>query len=425
MKHTLKNLSDTSIEATITLDTADLTTARKVAVRHLAPKVKVPGFRAGNVPADVAEKHLDPASLANETAEQAINVALNDVAVAEQLRILDQPHVDIQDFTPYDSMKFVATIQVLPEIKLGNYKKLKVKQPKIVVSDAEVDEVVERMRAQMAVKTDTDRAAAMGDETDIDFVGSMDGTPFDGGAAKNYSLVLGSGSFIPGFEEAIVGHTAGQTFDVPLTFPDDYQAANLKGKAVVFEVTLNKVIEVTLPDVSDAFAAQAGPFKTVEGMREDVRSELMTQKQKTADDQLKDDLISQLVETSTVPVPDVLVDDQIRQLEQDGRQNLMYRGMSPEQYMEQQGYVNEDDWRDKEFKPAAIRRVQAGLVLSELSKAEDIQVSTEELDARLAQMLEQYSHMKDQLDTPEARRDIANRVLTEKTLDRLVELSVK
>lgn len=425
MKHTLKKSSDTQVHVTVDLDAKDLATAKQAAVRELATKVKVPGFRAGKVPANVAEKHLDPLALANATTEHAINIAINDLAVSEELRILDRPQVDLKDFQPYDSLTFEATIDIVPDVTLGDYKKLKAKKAVSEVTDTEVDEVVERMRSQLSEKKSVDREASSGDEVNIDFIGKQDGTPFDGGTAKGYDLVLGSNSFIPGFEEAIIGHKTGDTFDVPLTFPEDYHAEHLKGADVVFEVTLNDIKEVVLPEVDDAFAVKVGPFKTVEGMREDIRSELMQQKDKTAEDTYKDDLVGELVAVSSVPVPEVLVNDQIRQIEQDAMQNLMYRGMSPDQYLKQMGYKDHDEWHEKEFKVAAERRVQAGLALAELSKVEKIEVTQEELNQRHAQMLEQYPTMKEQLDTPEARRDLANRVITEKTVDRLVELNTK
>jgi len=425
MKHTLKKSSDTQVHVSVELDSKDLATAKQAAVRELSNSVKVPGFRAGKVPANVAEKHIDPLALANATTENAINIAVNDIAVAEKLRILDRPNIDVKDFKPYDLLTFEATIEIVPEVTLGDYKKLKAKREKSEVTDAEIDEVVERMRAQLSEKKAVQRAASSGDEVNIDFVGKKDSEPFEGGTAKGYDLVLGSNSFIPGFEEAIVDHKVGETFDVPLKFPDDYHAEHLKGADVVFEVTLNEIKEVVLPEVNDEFAAKVGPFKTVEGMREDIRSELTAQKEKTTDDALKDELVGQLVAVSKVPVPQVLVDDQMRQIEQDAMQNLMYRGMSPEQYIEQQGYKDHDEWREKEFRVAAERRVQAGLALAELSKTENIEVTQAELTQRHAQMLEQYPTMKDQLETPEARRDLANRVITEKTVDRLVELNTK
>ena len=251
MKHTLKKSSDTNVHVSVELDSKDLATAKQVAVRELSKKVKVSGFRAGKVPANVAEKHLDPMALANATTENAINIAVNDIAVSEELRILDRPQIDLKDFQPYDSLTFEATIEIVPEVTLGDYKKLKAKRGKAEETDAEVDEVIERMRAQLSEKKTAERPASSGDEVNIDFVGKQGGTPFDGGTAQGYDLVLGSNSFIPGFEEAIVNHKTGETFDVPLKFPDDYHADNLKGADVVFTVTLNDVKEVVLPVVDD------------------------------------------------------------------------------------------------------------------------------------------------------------------------------
>ena len=423
MKHTLKKLSDTSVQATVSLDAKDLATAKRAALAHLAPNVKVAGFRPGKVPVDVAEKNLDPTMLANETVEHAINISLNDVAMAEDLRVLDQPKVDLKDFKPYDELTFEATIEVLPEITLGDYKKLKVQQEKIEISKEEIDEVVERMQTQFAEKKDVKREARDGDEVTIDFVGKKDDVAFDGGTASDYVLVLGSQTFIPGFEEGIVGHKIGDKFDVPLTFPKDYHAEHLKGAKVVFEVTLKEIREVVLPKLDAEFAAKLGPFKTMAEVRKDIERELTAQKERQAADKLKDDLIGALVEVSKIPVPQLLVDDQARSIEQDAMQNLAYRGMTAQQYMEQQGYKDRDEWVEKEFKEAAVRRVQAGLVLSELTKVEKIDVTKEELDARHNEMLAQYPNMKAELDKPEARRDLANRLITEKTVDRLVELN--
>jgi trigger factor len=171
MKHTLKKSSDTQVHVTVELDKNDLAVAKRAAVQQLSDSVKVPGFRKGKVPANVAEKHLDPLALANATTENAMNIALNDIAMSEELRILDRPDVDLKDFQPYESLTFEATIAIVPEITLGDYKKLSVKKEKVQVTDAEVDEVVERMRTQLSEKKSVEREASSGDEVNIDFVG--------------------------------------------------------------------------------------------------------------------------------------------------------------------------------------------------------------------------------------------------------------
>lgn len=423
MKHTLNKLSDSSVSVTVVLSAEDLQEAKATGLKHLSRDIKVAGFRKGKVPANVAEKHLDPNLLANEVTEHAVNAALNEIIAIEELRVLDQPKIDIKKFVPYTELEIEAVIDIVPDIKLADYKHLKVKRELKKVEQADIDEVTERLQKNLAEKKEVKRAAASGDEVTIDFVGKKGDEAFDGGTATDYDLTLGSGSFIPGFEEAIVGHKPGDKFEVPLKFPKDYHAEHLKGQAVVFEVTLKKVQQVTVPKLDDAMAAKVGPFESLKELTDDIERELVAQNERQADEKFKDDLLGALVKASKVPVPDVLVDDQIRSVEQDFQQNLMYRGMSAEQYIEQMGYKDEDELSEKEFKPAAVRRVQSGLVLAELSKVDNIEVTRDELDARHAEMLAQYPNMKEQLDAPDARRDLANRVITEKTLARLVELN--
>lgn len=428
MKHTLKKLSDTKISLEISVERDELLHAKEHAVKTLAPKVKVAGFRPGKVPPAVAEKNLDPTALASETVEVAINHALNDVITSEDLRVLDRPSVELGEFNPYESLAFTAEVEILPAVTLGDYKKLKAKRAKVTVAESDIEEVITRMRQGFAEKKEVTRAAKEGDEAIIDFEGRDEkGELVAGASGKQYPLSLGSNTFIPGFEEGIVGHKAGEEFDLPLTFPDDYHADALKGAKVTFKTTLQKVNEVVLPEVTDEFAKKAGPFESVKELRDDVENEIKTQKERQADDDYKDALLGELAENSTVPLSDVLVEDQMKGIERDTMQNLMYRGITPEQYMEAQGYKDHDEWHEKEFKEAAIRRVKSGLVLAELTKAEKIDVTQDELEARLAEMKSQYKDpkMQAQLDSPESRRDLANGVLTEKTIDRLVEINTK
>ena len=428
MKYTAKKLNETKTSVTVTLDSDDLKHAKELSLRHLAPQVKVPGFRKGKVPTALVEKNIDPVALANEVIEHAINHAVNDIADKEDYRILDRPQIDVKNFDPYTALEFTAEIELLPAVVLGDYKKLKVKRGNVEVKENDITDVLTRVQQQFAEKTEVDRPAKETDEVNIDFVGKKDGEAFDGGTSSGYSLTLGSHTFIPGFEEAIVGHQKGDTFEVPLTFPKDYHAEHLKGAKVVFDVTMNAVTEVSLPEIDDELAKKSGGFESAKQLREDVVRELTAQQEKSVDDTYKDDLVAALVAASTVPVPQVLVDDQMKSIEQDALQNLMYRGMTADQYIESQGYKDIEEWREKEFKVAAERRVQAGLALAELSKAENIEVGQDELRARHDAMLEQYKNNPDivkQLDAPEARRDLANRLLTEKTVDRLIELNEK
>lgn len=428
MKTTVKNLSDTKVELTIVLGKEELDAAEKVAISKLAKTVKVPGFRKGKVPPSVAMKNVDPEALGQQTLEDALSKAVAQAYMDENIQALDRPAVEIKKFVPGQELEFTAEAEILPKVTLGDYKKLKAETPKITVAAKEIDEIIERMRNGMAEKKPVERAAKNGDEVKIDFIGKKDDVAFDGGTGTDYDLTLGSNSFIPGFEEGIVGNKAGETFDLKLTFPETYHVADLKGADVVFTTTLKEVKELVLPELTDEFAAKVGPFKTVAELKDDIKRELTAQKEREAGEKLKDDLVKQLVEVSTVPVPEILVKDQSESIERDMTQNLMYQGLTLDQYLENKGFESKEKWIDTEVKEAAEKRVQAGLVLAELSKVEKIEATNQELDEHVAQYKTQYANnpqMVAQFDQPEARRDIANRLLTEKTVERLIELNTK
>ncbi len=425
MKHSIKHASDTSRHITVTLSADDIAIIKQKTLTRLAKKVKAAGFRPGKVPAHIAEKQLDANTLNAEILEDAVNASLLDILDEAKITPLDQPKVDVKKFVPGQELEFVATLEVIPDIKLGDYKKLKATKEKIEVTPKDINEVIDRMARGMATKSDVTRAAKAGDEMNIDFMGTdEDGKEVAGASGKSYPLALGSDTFIPGFEAGLLGKKAGDKVDLKLTFPKDYHHKPLAGAKVNFAVTVNSVKAVELPKIDDAFAAKCGPFKTLSDLKADVTRELTSQKEREASDKLKDSLVEQLVKASDIPVPEVLVNDQMQSIERDFVQNLMYRGLTLDSYLDQQKLTKEQ-WQSKELRDQATRRVQVGLALSELAKVENIDVTADELNARLAEIMDYYKDpsMRGQFDTPEARRDIANRVLTEKTLARLVELN--
>jgi len=427
MKSTVKHVSETRALVTVSLDSTELEAAEQVALKKLSKTVKVDGFRKGHVPLNVVAKHVAPDVLAEEILENALSKGVADAFLVNALQALERPEVEVKKFVPGSELEFTAEADILPPVELGDYKKLKAKKNPINVDKKDIDEVIERIQKGYATKEETDAVAEMGDETVIDFVGKRDGTPFEGGTGGDYSLTLGSGSFIPGFEEAIVGHKSGESFDVPLSFPEDYHAKDLAGQKVVFETTVKKVQKVVLPKLDDEFAAKTGPYTDMKQLEDDIKAEITAQKEREANDAVKDDLVKQLVEKSKVIAPKVLVDDQIRSIEQDMMQNLMYQGMTLDQYFESKGFKDRDDWVKKEVAEAAEMRVKAGLVLAELSKAEKIEASAEELADKINAFKSQYANSPETLkrfDEPEIQHEIANRLLTEKTVDRLLELNV-
>lgn len=426
MKTTVTHESDTRVKVIVAADHAELAAAEQAALKRLAKTVKVNGFRTGHVPLEIVKKHADPNALAQETLDAALNRAVAEAFLNNDLQVLARPEVEIKKYVPGELLEFTAEADVLPEVKLGDYKKLKAKKAAVSVEKKEIDEVIERIRKGLSEKKEVKRAAKLGDEMVIDFVGKKDGEAFQGGTGKDYPLVLGSNSFIPGFEDALIGLKAGDTKDVKLAFPKDYHAKDLAGQDVVFEVTVKKVNSVKLPALDDKFAAKAGPFTSMDDLRKDIKAEITAQAERKATDDLKDELVKQLVAKSTVSVPSVLRDDQIRSLEQDLRQNLTYRDRTLEQYFEEKGYADRDAWVKAEANDAADARIKAGLVLAQLSKELKIEATADELAAHINAYKQQYSNnpkMAKHFDKPEAQREVANRLITEKTIDKLVELN--
>ena len=428
MKTTVKKLSDTKVCLTITLGADELNAAEQVALTKMARDLKVPGFRKGKVPVSVAAKHVNPMVLQEQVLDNALSKAVAEAFMNEKLQALERPSVEVKKFVPNQEVEFTAEATVVPPVKLGNYKKLKAKPQAVKVEAKDVDEIIERMQQNFVDKTEVTRAAQEGDEAIIDFVGKKDGVAFDGGSAKDFALKLGGGQFIPGFEEGVVGHKAGETFDLDLEFPKDYHAENLAGAKVVFSVTLHKVNELKLPELNDEFAAKCGPFTDVKELKADIKREITAQKEREAKEKLKDELVAELADSSKVALPELLIDDQMRSIEQDLMQNLSYRGLTMDSYLKAQGFKDKADWQKKEARPAAEKRVKAGLVLAELSKELGVEVSREELDAQISTFKQQYgkdAKLAARFDDPNVHRDIANRMITDKTIDKLVGLNSK
>lgn len=427
MKTSVKYLSDTKVAVNVTLGVSELKDAELAALNELGKDIKVPGFRKGKVPVSVVSKNVNPNVLAQKTLESALSKAVADAFISEKLQALDRPEVEVKKFVPGSELEFTAESEVMPKIKIGDYKNLKSTAKKVSVTKKDISEITDRLKKGFASKKTVQRPAKLTDEVNIDFEGKKDGIAFDGGKGEKYDLVLGSNSFIPGFEDGIIGKKTGETFDLKLTFPEDYHADNLKGAEVVFTTTINEIKEVVEPELNDELAAKAGPFKTVEELEDDIKREITKQKETEATEKLKDDLVAELVEKSTVPVPDVLLKDQMKLIEQDTNRNLMYRGMSIDDYIKSLKYKDKNDWLENEVRPIAEKRVKAGLLLAELSKVEKIEATENELLEKINQLGKQYpsEDMRKHLKTPEVQRDVANRILTEKTVDRLVSLNSK
>lgn len=425
MQVTLKSISDTSTKLTIIADAKDLATMKKHVVEKLAPRVKIAGFRAGKVPLELVEKQLDPNTLQAELLDEAINHYYGDAVAEKKLRVISQPKVELTKFVPYTELEFTAEVDVIGNINVADYKSPTAKKTIVKVTAADVDEVLSRLQIQAAEYTEVDRAAKNGDRAWIDFDGKDEkGKPVSGASGKDYPLALGSNTFIPGFEDNIVGLKKGESKEFTIPFPKDYGVKALQGKKVTFAITVNKVEETKLEELNDAFAAKVGPFKNIDELKTDIKKQVGAERENQARQDFENQIIKDLVAKSKVTLPEALLAEQIETVDREFKQNLAYRGETIAEYLENSGQ-SEAEYREKELRPAAEERLKAGLILSEIAELESITVSPEELEIRMQIMKGQYTdpQMQAELAKPEARRDIASRLVTEKTIAKLVSFS--
>lgn len=421
MQVTTTKPTDTQAVLTVTADAEELKTIKEHVLKDLAKQVKVPGFRAGKVPAAIVEKNVDQAALQTEFLEHAINDLYPGAVQQAGIRPVDRPEIEVKKFVPFTTVEFEAKIPVIGEIKLGDYKKLKLARQPVKVTAKEVDDVIKALRQRAATATDVDRAAKANDQAVIDFKGVDDkGQPVKGADGTDYPLPLGSNTFIPGFEDNVIGMKTGEEKTFTLKFPKDYGVKALANRNVTFTVTVKKVQELVEPELNDAFAATVGPVKSVEALKADIKRELETERQRQADLDYESELVKMLAAKSTVSIPEALVNDQIEQMFREIQQNLIYRGQTIQEFLEMEAKT-EEAYKQEVLKPQAEERIKAGLVLAEVADREKLDVLPEELDIRIQALKSQYTdaQMQAELDKPENRRDIASRMLSEKTVAKL------
>ncbi len=422
MQVTKKNLSDTKVQLTVVADASQLAAAKKTTLEHLAGEMKLSGFRQGKAPLALVEKNANPATLQTEFLDRAMNLIYGAIVDDQKLRPVAQPKVSIAKFVPFDTLELSFEVEVVGEIKLPDYKKIKKAKADVKVTAKDIEVVIDQLKKREAERKDVDRAAQKDDQTYIDFKGvdSKTKEPIKGADGTNYPLVLGSNTFIPGFEDEVIGLKTGAEKTFTITFPKDYGVPSLQNRKVDFTVSVLKVQELVEAKVDDAFAAKAGPFKTVDELKEDIKKQLHTEKQSRADRAYADELLTEIASKSKVSIPEVLLDEQIESLLTDQKQNAMYRGQTWAEFLESMG-LTEEEYR-KKLRPDAELRVKAGLILGEIAEKEKIMVTPEQLELRLAMLKAQYPDPKmlAELEKPENRRDIVSRMVSEQTVDTLI-----
>ncbi|MEI6481242.1 MAG: trigger factor [Candidatus Saccharibacteria bacterium] len=427
MQIKLTRNSDTNVTLAIVADEQTLTKIKNSTLQKLnSSNLKIAGFRAGKAPLEMVEKHVDPQTLQSEFIDTVLNHYYRQAMIKENLRVIGEPTVDLKKFVPFTTFEFEVTVDVLGDVTLPDYKKIKLAKTEAKIDEAQVKEVVESLRSRLADKKEVTRAAKDGDEVTIDFKGvDAKGEAVNGAEGKDYPLQLGSNSFIPGFEPAVVGVKPGESKTFTIPFPKDYGVKALQGKKVTFTITANKIEELVLPKIDDDFASKAGPFETLKDLKADIKRQLTIEKQNELDRTYETELLRAIARKTKVAIPDSVIDEQVERAEQDERQNLVYRGQTWQEHLDGEG-VTEKEHRTRN-RPDAEEQVKIGIILGAIGDKEEITVTPEELEIRLQLLKGQYTDAKmhEELDKPEGRQDIAARLRSEKIINKLTEYAQK
>lgn len=349
---------------------------------------QVPGFRKGKVPQKMIEKMYGAGVFYEEAANMLMPEAYADAAEESKLQIVSRPAVDVVQIEKGQDFIFTAEVATKPEAELGQYKGIEVEVLPVEVTDEEVEAEIKKTQEQQAREVVVDRPAENGDTVVIDYAGTVDGVAFDGGSAEGHSLVLGSNSFIPGFEDQLVGAVAGSSVDVKVTFPEEYHAEDLAGKAAVFACTVHEVKAKEYPVIDDEFAQDVSEFDTLEEYKADVKKVLVEKKELAAKNDKQQKVMDKIIENATIEIPEPMVDTQAENMVDEYAQRLAYQGLSLEQYFQFTG-LNAEGLKEQ-LKPQALKNIQSRLVLEAVIKAENIEVSEEDIQAEIDKMKEAY-----------------------------------
>ena len=419
-----KNVGTNRYELEITVDAEKFQNAIKEAYKKNAKNINIPGFRKGKAPYAFVEKYYG-AEVFFEDALNLIYAEVVDEAITESgLKVInDKMDFDMVSISKEEGVDFKVTLTTYPEITLGEYKGLKAEKVIAKVEDSEVDAQVNAMAERNARMVEvTDRAAQMGDTVTFDFEGFCDGEAFEGGKAEKYALELGSGQFIPGFEEQIAGKNIGDEFDVNVTFPSDYGAENLAGKDATFKCKLHEIKFRELPAIDDEFAKDVSEFDTLEALKENLKAKALERKQKISEEEMENDLVQQIVDSIEGEIPEAMYENRLNQSVEEFAYRLQSQGLNLETYLK---YTNStiDEFK-KSFRPQAESQVKFRLALEKIVELEKIEATDEDINAQLEKMAKDYGMEVEQIKNAVPTEEIAKDLAVGKAIDFIKENAV-
>ena len=385
----VEKLEKNMAKLTIEVFADELEKALQNAYKKQKNKISMPGFRKGKVPRQMVEKMYGADVFYEDAANALIPQAYSEAYDECDLQIVSQPEIDITQIEKGKPFIFTALVATRPEVTLGEYKGLEVDKVSTRVTQKEVDAKIQEEAGKNARTVAVEgRPVKDGDEVVLDFEGFVDGEAFEGGKGENYSLTIGSGTFIPGFEDQLIGVEAEKEVEVKVTFPEEYHAENLQGKDAVFKCTVHEIKEKELPEIDDEFAAEVSEFDTLDEYKADVKAKIKEEKAKEGKAKKEDQVIAKAIENATMEIPELMIKTQARQQMDNFAQNLMSQGLTMEQYAQFTGMTA--DKMMEQMLPSAEKNIKTRLVLEAIAKAENIEISDEKIDEKLAEMAKSY-----------------------------------
>ncbi|MDD7418306.1 trigger factor [Blautia sp. HCP3S3_C12] len=387
-----KNMAKLTIE----VSAEDVEKAMQSAYQKAKGRISIPGFRKGKAPRKMIEQMYGKGVFLEDAVNALIPEHYSKALGECELEIVSQPKIDLVQTEPGKALIFTAEVAVKPEVTLGEYKGVEVPKSEIEVTDEEVEAEVKKEQEKNSRTINVeDRAAQLNDIVTIDFEGSVDGVPFDGGQATEYPLTLGSNTFIPGFEDQLVGAKVGDDVDVKVTFPEEYQAKELAGKEAIFKCAVKKIEAKELPELDDDFAKDVSEFDTLAEYKEHVKTNLVEKKENEAKHAKEDAAVDKIIENAQMDIPEAMLETQCRQMLDDFSRRMQSQGLSMDQYFQFTGMTAEKMMED--MKPQALKRIQTRLVLEKVAEVENIQPTEEEVNEEISKMAEAYKMEADKL----------------------------
>ena len=394
----IENLEKNMAKLTIEVPAEEFEAAMQKSYNNQKGKISIPGFRKGKVPYAYLLKAYGPEMFYEEAANIVMPEAYAKATSSDEctLDIVSRPEIDVVQMEKGKTFIFTVTVALKPEVTLGEYKGIKVEKTTVEVTDEDVEAELKKVQEQNSrMVTVEDRAVEDGDTVNIDYAGSIDGVAFDGGTAVGQPLVIGSHTFIDNFEEQIIGHNINDEFDVNVTFPEEYHAADLAGKPAVFHVKVNGITKKELPEINDEFAQDVSEFDTLDAYKSDIKAKLLEKKEAEAKAAKEDKVVEAIVENATMEIPDAMLATQQEQMADEFAQRLSYQGLQLDQYFQFTG-LNRETFLEQ-MKPQALKRIQTRLVLEAVVAAENIVATEAELDEEIEKMAQMYQMEAEQL----------------------------